>query len=100
MDTGGAESVETRKFKDAILAEIFIAYKESGAVCQKTTDPEIQRTVQDLKRCFDLAIHHLSPLGVHAEKCWEEARMPFSSRDIPRDQNRPDGAGLRSGLGD
>ena len=100
MDTGEAESVETRKFKDAILAEIFIAYKESGAVCQKTTDPEIQRTVQDLKRCFDLAIVHLSPLGVQAEKLWEELRMPFSSQDTPRDHNRPDGAGLRSGLED
>jgi len=100
MDTGGAESVETRKFKDAILAEIFIAYKESGAVCQKTTDPEIQRTVQDLKRCFDLAIHRLSPPGVHSEKFWEELRMRFSSQDTPRDHNRPDGAGLRSGLED
>ena len=97
MDAGGAESIETRKFKDAILAEIFDAYKESGTVCQKTAEPEIQRTVRDLKRCFDLAILHLSPLGVHAEKLWDEMRTPFSSQDTPRDHNRPDGAGLRSG---
>ena len=32
MDTGEAESIETRKLKDAILAEIFDAYKESGTV--------------------------------------------------------------------
>jgi hypothetical protein len=67
---------------------------------KKTTDPEIQRTVQDLKRCFDLAIQRLSPLGVQAEKFREELRMPFSSQDTPRDHNRPDGAGLRSGLED
>ena len=78
MDTGGAESIETRKFKEAILAEIFGAYKESGTVYQKTADPEIQRTMLDLKRCYDLAIHHLSPLGVHAEKLREELEMRFS----------------------
>jgi hypothetical protein len=98
MDTGGAESVETRKFKDAILAEIFTAYKESGAVCQKTTDPEIQRTVQDLKRCFDLAILQLSPLDVHAEKLWDEMKTPFSSQNTAHNHGRPGGAGLRSGL--
>jgi hypothetical protein len=42
MDTGGTESVETRKFKDAVLAEIFTAYKESGAVCQKK--PRIRKS--------------------------------------------------------
>ncbi len=78
MDTGGAEIIETRKFKDAILAEIFDAYKESGTVCQKTADPEIQRTMLDLKRCYDLAIQHLSPLGVHAEKLREELETRFS----------------------
>jgi hypothetical protein len=32
MDTGGAESIEARKFKDAIRAEIFDAYRESGTI--------------------------------------------------------------------
>ena len=100
MDTGGAESIETRKFKDAILAEIFDAYKESGTVCQKTAEPEIQRTMLDLKRCYDLVIIHLSPLDVHAEKLWDEMRTPFSSQDTAHDHNRPGGAGLRSGLED
>jgi hypothetical protein len=100
MDTGGAESIQTRKFKDAILAEIFDAYKESGTVYQKTADPEIQRTMLDLKRCCDLAILHLSPLGVHAEKLWDEMRTPFSSQDTAHNHNRPGGAGLRPGLED
>ena len=46
MDTGGAESIETRKFKDAILAEIFDAYKESGTVCQK------RRVQKSSERCW------------------------------------------------
>jgi hypothetical protein len=80
MDTGGTESIETRKLKDAILAEIFKAYQESGAVYQKTTDPEIRQTVLDLKRCYDLSIQHLSPLGVHAEKLWEELGTRISDQ--------------------
>jgi hypothetical protein len=72
METRATESVETRKFKDAILAEIFKAYQESGAVYQKTADPEIRQTVLDLKRCYDLSIQHLSPLGAQAEQLWEE----------------------------
>jgi hypothetical protein len=100
MDTEGAESIKTRKFKDAILAEIFNAYKESGTVYQKAADPEIQRTMLDLKRCCDLAILHLSPLGVHAEKRWDEMRTPFSSQNTDHNQDRPGGAGLRSGLED
>lgn len=72
MDKKTTESIETRKFKDAILVEIFNAYHESGTVYQKTANPEIRQTVLDMKRCYDLAIHHLSPLGVHAEKRWEE----------------------------
>ena len=56
MGKQGNESVETRKFKDAFLGEIFNAYQESGTVYQKTTDLEIRQTVLDLKRCYDLAI--------------------------------------------
>jgi hypothetical protein len=100
MDIGGAESIQTRKFKDAILAEIFDAYKESGRVYQKTAEPEIQRTMLDLKRCYDLAIFHLSPLGVHAEKLWDEMRTPFSGQNTAHNHNRPGGAGLQSGLED
>jgi hypothetical protein len=98
MDTGGAKSIKTRKFKDAVLAQIFDAYKESGAVYQKTADPEIQRTMLDLKRCCDLAIHHLSPLGVPAEKLWDELKAPFSSQPNVPNHGRPDGAGMRPGL--
>ncbi len=100
MDTGGTESIKARKFKDAILAEIFDAYKESGTVYQKPAEPEIQRTMLDLKRCYDLAILHLSPLGDHAEKLWDEMRTPFSRQDSAHSHGRPGGTGLRSGLED
>jgi hypothetical protein len=69
-------------------------------VYQKAADPEIQRTMLDLKRCCDLAILHLSPLGVHAEKCWDEMRAPFSSPNSAPNHSRPGGAVLRSGLED
>jgi len=98
MDTGGAVSIETHQFKDAILAEIFDAYKESGTVYQKTADPEIRRTMLDLKRCYDLAILHLSPLGVHAEKRWDEMKTPFSSQNTAHNHGRPGETGLRAGL--
>src|SRR5208283_3269640 len=98
MDIGGAVSIETHKLKDAILAEIFDAYKESGTVYQKTEDPEIRRTMLDLKRCYDLAILHLSPLGVHAEKCWDEMKTPFSSQNPAQNHNWPGETGLRSEL--
>lgn len=100
MDTKGAESIKAGKFKDAILAEIFNAYKESGAVYQKTADSEIRRTMLDLKRCCDLAILRLSPLAVHAEKRWDEMRTTFSNQNPAPNHNQPGGAGLRSGLED
>jgi hypothetical protein len=100
MDTKGAESIKTGKFKDAILAEIFNAYKESGTLYQKTTDPEIRRTMLDLKRCYDLAILHLSPLGVHAEKRWDEMKTPFSSQNTTHDHNLTTEAGLQPRLED
>ncbi|MGO8839249.1 MAG: hypothetical protein ACLQAH_06765 [Limisphaerales bacterium] len=61
MGNREGESTEIRKFKDAVLIEIFIAYRELGTVYQKATDPETRQTLLDLKRCYDLAIHHLSP---------------------------------------
>jgi hypothetical protein len=78
MGKKAGESTETRKFKDAMLVEIFNAYQESGTVYQKTADPETRQAVLDLKRCYDLAINHLLPLGVHAEKRWEELGARFS----------------------
>ena len=100
MDTKGAESSKMGKLKDAILAEIFNAYKESGTLYQKTTDPEIRRTMQDLKRCYDLAILRLSPLGVRAEKRWDEMKAPFSSQSTTHDHNRTTGAGAQPRLED
>jgi len=79
MGNQGSESTEIRKFKDAVLIEIFIAYRESGTVYQKATDPETRQTLLDLKRCYDRAIHHLSPAGVHAEELREELGMRFPS---------------------
>jgi hypothetical protein len=98
MDIKGAESIRIGKHKDAILAEIFDAYKESGTVYQKTTDLEIRRTMLDLKRCYDLAILHLSPLGVHAEKRWDEVKTPFSSQNA--NHNHPVKGGAQSWLED
>ena len=98
MHPEGTENIETPKFKDAILAEIFDAYKESGALYQKTEDPEIRRTMLDLKRCYDLAILHLSPLGVHAEKLWDERKILFSGQNPVHPHNRPGETGLRSEL--
>jgi hypothetical protein len=79
MAIGATEHVESRNFKDAILVEIFNAYQETGMVYQKTSDPEIRKTVLDLKRCYDRAIQHLSPLGAHAEKLREELGTRFSA---------------------
>jgi len=77
MDAKETGNVETRKFKEAVLAEIFTAYRESATVYQNTTDPEIRRTVLDLKRCYDLVIHRLSPLDRPAEKLQEELGPRF-----------------------
>jgi hypothetical protein len=95
MDTQGAANLKTGKSKDALLAEIFNAYKESGTLYLKTTDPEIRRTMLDLKRCYDLAILHLSPLGVHAEKHWDEMKIPFAGTTGPQGHGQalPGGAG-------
>lgn len=78
MGQGGMSNTEPQKFQDALLAEIFAAYQESGTVYQKTGDPEIRRTVLDLKRCYDLVIQRLLPLGAPAEKLWEELQARFS----------------------
>lgn len=78
MNKKGSGQVETGKFKETMLMEIFHAYRESATVYQKTTDPEVRQTLLDLKRCYDRAIHHLLPLAVHAEKHWEELGTRFS----------------------
>ena len=78
MDNQEHENVETRNFKESVLVEIFTAYRESATVYQKTADPETRQTLLDLKRCYDRAIHHLLPLGVHTEKLWEELGTRFS----------------------
>jgi len=78
MATGGMDSIEIRKFKDSILVEIFKAYRASATVYQKAKDPETRRTLLDMKRCYDLAIQHLSPAGAYAEKLHEELEMRFS----------------------
>ena len=46
MDAGGAKSIEARKFKDAIRAEIFDAYRESGTVYKK------RRNRKSSERCW------------------------------------------------
>jgi hypothetical protein len=46
MDTGGAEGIETRKFKDAILAEIFDAYKSLERYAKK------RRNQKSSERCW------------------------------------------------
>jgi len=78
VETKGIENAETREFKDAILAEIVKAYRESGKVYQKTTNPEVRQAVLELKRCYDLAIDHLLPPGMPAEELWEELNARFS----------------------
>ena len=80
MATGAPENIAVRKFKDAVLVEIFKAYRASGVVYQKASDTETRRTLLDLKRCYDLAIHHLSPLGSQADQMREELALPFSDR--------------------
>jgi len=78
MDKKGGEKFEASRFKEAILVEIFNAYREPATVYEKTTSPEIWQTLLDLKRFYDRAIHRLSPLAVLAEKLWEELGTRFS----------------------
>lgn len=78
MDQETPGFIAAHTFKEMVLAEIFNAYRESATVYQKTTDPEIRRAVRDLKRCYDRAIHHLLPLGIQAEKLWDELGTRFS----------------------
>lgn len=78
MATGGIDNCETRQFKDAMLVEIFKVYRASGTVYQKASDPETRRTTLDLKRCCDLAIQHLAPLGARAEQLREELGRRFA----------------------
>ncbi|HTX22255.1 MAG TPA: hypothetical protein VMD27_10425 [Candidatus Aquilonibacter sp.] len=79
MEKGQIETSEARKWKDALLKEIFDAYKESGALYKKTTNLETRQAILDMKRGFDLAIQHLSPSNAGAEKIWEELRAQFAS---------------------
>jgi len=79
MDTERIETMEARKLKDAILKEIFEAYREAGALYKKTADPETRLAVLDMKRGFDLAIQHLLPVDARYEKLWEELKALFSN---------------------
>jgi len=79
MEKGRIETVEARKIKDAILKEVFDAYRESGALYKKIVNPESKQALLDMKRGFDLIIRRLSPSEACSEKLLEELRSPFSS---------------------
>ena len=76
---GNIETVETRKWKDALLQEIFIAYRESGALYKKITNPSVRQDVLDMKRGFDLAIGRLLLPDSSAEKTWQELKAQFAA---------------------
>jgi hypothetical protein len=77
MDKEPVETVEVRKMKDAILKEIFDAYRESGALYKKVDDSQSRQALLDMKRGFDLIIRQLSPSEVFSEKLLEDLRSPF-----------------------
>ncbi|HUB86301.1 MAG TPA: hypothetical protein VMB22_00300 [Verrucomicrobiae bacterium] len=79
MDKGNSETIEARKWKDSLLKEIFIAYRESGALYKKTANPVVRQDVLDMKRGFDLAIQRLIAPDASAENTWQELKAQFAS---------------------
>jgi hypothetical protein len=60
--------------RDLLLAEIFVAYRETGELLRKSKNPDTIQTLLDMKRGLDLAVSHLSPLGAQSEQHWKQLR--------------------------
>jgi len=64
--------------KEAIVEQIFIAYKEAAALYRKTTNPASRETLREIRHGFDVILQHFFPLGEESEKRWDEFRAGFS----------------------
>jgi hypothetical protein len=65
--------------KEAVLAEIFISYREAGAAYKKTTNVEIRHMLLAIKHGLDLAIKTLLPIDDEHLRSLNELNEPFSN---------------------
>lgn len=72
------QKTKARRTKDAILAEIFNAYKEAGILYSKTTNPRIRDGLLAIKHGCDLAVARLMPLDGQLENLLEDINRQFS----------------------
>jgi len=71
------EQKNPEPWKDAMVEEIFRAYREAGRLYRKTADPASRQMLLALQHGLDRMLQHLFPLGERSETQWDECRADF-----------------------
>jgi hypothetical protein len=62
---------------DAHLADLNIAYRECAALYKKSNNADVKRAVRSIQTQISLALHQVSPLGIHAEKRFKDLEAKY-----------------------
>jgi len=76
----GRTILETTDAKAAVIEEIFVAYRHTGAAYRKAQGIEQRNRIDGLRHTLDLALRQMSPLTDYHEDVWREVRTHFRSR--------------------
>jgi hypothetical protein len=65
--------------RNALINEIFIAYRESGAIYRKTANGELRGEMEMIRLGLERMLKNLLPLGEQHEKVLEKLRVSFNA---------------------
>lgn len=68
---------EAQKVKDAIIQEVFVAYRQAGVVRKKASNPELKVRMEVVRHNLDMILRRLFPLTDYQEDVWREVRFLF-----------------------
>jgi hypothetical protein len=68
---------EAQKAKEAIIQEVFVAYREAGVVRKKASNPELKSRMEIVRHNLDMILRRLFPLTEYQEDVWREVRFLF-----------------------
>lgn len=77
----GTTIIEIENSREAIIQQIFAAYRQAGFVFQKAQDDESRDKIEIVRHDLDMALRRLFPLSDYHQDIWREVRMPFYRRE-------------------
>lgn len=72
-----ASKTEAQKAKDAIIQEVFVAYRQAGVVRKRASSPEMKVHMDVVRHNLDMILRRLFPLTEYQEDVWREVRFLF-----------------------